>query len=109
VLIFDEGDEVHVFLAPDDEDALAVVRVRMLQDVKRCIKPSLSSSPPPTHQPQRHLRHCDFGGSSLSVAAHSRRAREAAAVEEIEKSRISSKPVPLRIDRQEHEVHVPRL
>src|SRR6185295_6211002 len=34
---------------------------------------------------------------------------EAAAVEEIEKSRISSKRVPLRIDHQEHEVHVSRL
>src|SRR5918994_1654001 len=37
MLILDEWDEVHVLLAPDDEDALAgvTVRVRMFQDVQQ--------------------------------------------------------------------------
>ena len=36
MLVFDEGDEVHVVLAPEDEDALAAVAVgvRMFQDVE---------------------------------------------------------------------------
>jgi hypothetical protein len=37
VLVFDERHEVHIVLAPDDEDALAgvTVRVRMLKDVEQ--------------------------------------------------------------------------
>ena len=37
MLVFDERHQVHVVVAPDDEDALAdlTVRVRMLQDVEQ--------------------------------------------------------------------------